>query len=165
MPRLTLIAAIDRNYAIGYKNRLLYKLPNDMKRFKEITTGHTVLMGRKTFESLPKGALPNRRNIVLSTSLKKAYPDTEIYSSVAEALSHCDIEEEVYVMGGEMVYKECISLADTLQLTEIESEVKQADAFFPEFNKAEWDIIDKLTHPLDEKHKIEFSYITYKRIK
>ena len=105
MPTITLIAAIDRNYAIGNNNQLLYRLPNDLKRFKELTTGHTLIMGRKTFESLPKGALPHRRNIVLSKTLTTAYPNTELFDSLETALKHCVNGEKVFVMGGERVYK------------------------------------------------------------
>ena len=86
---IAIIAAIDKNNALGFKNRLLFYLPDDLKRFKALTTGHTVVMGRKTFDSLPKGALPNRRNIVLSRSTRLELPGAEVYASLAEALQPC----------------------------------------------------------------------------
>ncbi|MGL5260906.1 MAG: dihydrofolate reductase [Bacteroides sp.] len=161
MPTITLIAAIDRNYAIGNKNQLLYRLPNDLKRFKELTTGHTLIMGRKTFESLPKGALPHRRNIVLSKTLTTAYPNTELFESLETALKHCASDEKVFVMGGERVYKDTLALAHVLELTEIDSEVKQADAYFPVFDKKEWIEQKRITHPADDKHAFDFYYVTY----
>ena len=91
---INIIAAVAQNMAIGYENKLLYWLPNDLKRFKALTTGHTIIMGRKTFESLPKGALPNRRNVVLTRS-QKAFPGTEVYPSLREALASCGQDEEV----------------------------------------------------------------------
>ena len=97
--KLSIIAAVAENGAIGYKNQLVYWLPNDLKRFKTLTTGHTIIMGRRTFESLPKGALPNRRNIVLSRG-QKEFPGCERFGSLREALAHCGAEEEVFVIGG-----------------------------------------------------------------
>lgn len=98
--RIHLIAAVARNRAIGYRNRLLYWLPNDLKRFKTLTTGHTVIMGRHTFESLPKGALPHRRNIVLSRT-QTAFPGCDCYPSLEAALQSCAQNDEVYIIGGD----------------------------------------------------------------
>ena len=93
---ITIIAAINKNRGLGFENKLLYWLPNDLKRFKALTTGHTIIMGRKTFESLPKGALPNRRNIVLSKGAHD-FPGAECFHSLEEALAHCAEEEDVYI--------------------------------------------------------------------
>lgn len=93
---ITLIAAVAQNRAIGYQNKLLYWLPNDLKRFKALTTGHTIVMGRRTFESLPKGALPNRRNIVLSHTTGEL-PGCEVFRSFDEALAHCATDEHIYI--------------------------------------------------------------------
>ena len=117
--RLSLIAAIDRHRAIGYQNKLLFWLPNDLKRFKTLTTGHTILMGRKTFESLPKGALPNRRNVVLSSSADLVLPGAEVFHSLQEALDSCRQDEHVYIIGGESLYRQALPWADELCLTEI----------------------------------------------
>ena len=102
MSRISIIVAIAQNNAIGLENKLLYWLPNDLKRFKSLTTGHTIIMGRKTFESLPKGALPNRRNIVL-TRQEITFPGAERYASLEEALKQCKEEEEVFIIGGASV--------------------------------------------------------------
>ena len=97
MPEIIIIAAVADNRAIGYKNRLIYRLSADLKHFKHLTTGHTVLMGRKTYESLPKGALPNRRNIVVSRTVS-SIEGCDVYASLSEALSHCHEAEKVYIM-------------------------------------------------------------------
>ena len=104
MTKLALIAAIANNNAIGFENKLVYWLPNDLRRFKELTTGHTIIMGSNTFRSLPKGALPNRRNIVLSRK-ETSFPGTETFSSLEEALSNCSSEEVIYIIGGETLYR------------------------------------------------------------
>ena len=97
---MTIIAAVAQNNAIGFENKLIYWLPNDLKRFKALTTGHTIIMGRKTFESLPKGALPNRRNIVLSRQSTFTAPGAEVFHSLEEALKACKPEEELFIIGG-----------------------------------------------------------------
>lgn len=157
---INIIASVAENGAIGFKNRLIYWLPNDMKRFKALTTGHTIIMGRKTFESLPKGALPNRRNIVLSRG-KKAFEGCERYSSLREALRHCEPEEEVYVIGGASVYKEALSLADRLCLTEVHDTPKEADTFFPPYD--EWKEVWRESHDIDEKHRHRYDFVDYVR--
>ena len=98
MSKISIIAAVDRRMGIGYQNKLLFWLPNDLKRFKALTTGNTIIMGRKTFESLPKGALPNRRNIVLSTNPATNFPGTEVFPSLEAALQSCHEKEHVYIL-------------------------------------------------------------------
>ena len=116
---ISIIAAVANNRAIGLKNKLIYWLPNDLKRFKALTTGHTIIMGRNTFLSLPKGALPNRRNIVLSRSAK-AFPGCDVYPSLEEAIAHCSSDEDIYIIGGASVYQQALAMADRLCLTEID---------------------------------------------
>ena len=164
MYKLALIAAIAKNNAIGHENRLIYWLPNDLKRFKELTTGHTIIMGSNTFRSLPKGALPNRRNIVLSRK-EKGFPGCETFSSLEEALANCTNEDIVYIIGGEMLYKTALPLADILCLTEIDDTPKEADAFFPEFRKNEWEVIEQEEFETDEKHQFCYSFVTYSKRK
>lgn len=159
---ISIIAAVAQNRAIGYQNKLLYWLPNDLKRFKALTTGHTIIMGRKTFESLPKGALPNRRNVVLTRSLI-TFPGTEVFSSLQMALASCAPEEDVYIIGGASVYREALPLADRLFLTEIEDIPAQADAFFPLFSLDEWKVAEKEEHEPDEKHHYHYSFTDYIR--
>lgn len=157
---LTLIAAIDRRRAIGYQNKLLYRLPNDMKRFKALTTGHTIIMGRRTFDSLPKGALPNRRNIVLSRQNIEC-PGAEVYPSLEEALRHCTPDEDIYIIGGASVYAQAMPWADRLCLTEIEAEAQQADAFFPAIDLTRWHEKSRDVHPADEKHPCPYAFVDY----
>ena len=158
-----IIVAIAENNAIGFENKLLYWLPNDLKRFKALTTGHTIIMGRKTFESLPKGALPNRRNIVLSRQ-DIVFPGAERYPSLEAALSQCSHEEEVYIIGGASVYQEAMPLADKLCVTHIENTPEQADAFFPEIDPTVWKETAKEVHTTDEKHSYAYRFIDYQRV-
>ena len=160
MQKIALIAAIAKNNAIGINNKLIYWLPNDLKRFKELTTGHTIIMGSNTFRSLPKGALPNRRNIVLSRK-ESSFPGTETFKSLEEALANCINEEIVYIIGGEMLYKAAMPIADILCLTEIDDTPQDADALFPEFTKSEWEIIEDEAYKKDEKHDFEYRFVTY----
>lgn len=160
MYKIALIAAIAKNNAIGINNKLIYWLPNDLKRFKELTTGHTIIMGSNTFRSLPKGALPNRRNIVLSRK-ESSFPRAETFKSLEEALANCVNEEIVYIIGGEMLYRTAMPMADILCLTEIDDTPAEADAFFPEFTRSEWEIIQDETHDKDEKHDFKYRFATY----
>lgn len=158
---ISIIAAVDRRMAIGYQNKLLFWLPNDLKRFKALTTGHTIVMGRKTFESLPKGALPNRRNIVLSHNPQFQANGTETFHSLADALAHCEPEEEIFIIGGESVYKEAIGLASKLYVTTIEDTPTQADAFFPAIDADKWELVQSTPHEADAKHKYGFHFNDY----
>lgn len=158
MTKVNIIAAVAKNNAIGYQNKLLYWLPNDLKRFKALTTGHTIIMGRRTYESLPKGALPNRRNIVLSRT-EKLFPNCECYSSLEEALQHCEKDEEVFIIGGASVYKQAMKYAQKLYLTEIEDIPQQADAYFPDYN--DWKMASKEEHEKDEKHQFDYAFVDY----
>ncbi len=156
--RISIIAAVARNRAIGKDNKLLYWLPDDLKRFKALTTGHTIIMGRRTFESLPKGALPNRRNIVLSRTVHK-FPGCDVYTSLDEALKHCSEEEDIYIIGGANVYAQAIGRADRLCLTEIDDTPDSADAFFPEYGG--WREMWREEHAIDEKHAYRFAFVDY----
>ena len=157
---ITIIAAVSRNRAIGFENQLLYWLPNDLKRFKSLTTGHTIIMGRNTFESLPKGALPNRRNIVLSRS-ESNFPGCDTYASLEEALAHCKEDEQVFVIGGASVYEQALPLAHRLCLTEVDDIPANADTFFPPYDewKEEW----REDHETDEKHQQRYAFVDYVR--
>ena len=161
--KLSLIAAIDRHRAIGYQNKLLFWLPNDLRRFKALTTGHTILMGRKTFESLPKGALPHRRNVVLSSSQSLTLPGAEVFHSLQEALDACHPDELVYVIGGASLYQQALPLADALCLTEIDAEAPQADAWFPPIEPNIWYEKSRDARPADEKHPCPYAFVDYVR--
>ncbi len=157
---ITIIAAVAKNRAIGFENKLLYWLPNDLKRFKALTTGHTIIMGRNTFESLPKGALPNRRNVVLSRTTKEL-PGCEVFPTLEEALLSCRSDEDIYIIGGARVYEQAIKFADRLCLTEIDDTPREADAFFPDYS--DWKVETKEAHPKDEKHAFEYAFVDYVR--
>ena len=160
---ISIIAAIDRRGAIGFENKLLFWLPNDLKRFKALTTGNTIIMGRKTFESLPKGALPNRRNIVLSSNPATVCPGAEVFVSLEEALAACRPQEQVYIIGGASVYRQALPLADELCLTEIDAEAPQADAYFTTIDPALWQEKSREVHLPDEKHPCPYAFVDYLR--
>lgn len=158
---ISIIAAVAKNRAIGYQNKLIYWLPNDLKRFKALTTGHTIIMGRNTFLSLPKGALPNRRNIVLSRS-SKVFPGCDVYPSLEEALAHCAKDEDIYIIGGASVYKQALAVADRLCLTEIDDTPAEADTFFPSYED-DWQEESRENHPIDDRHDFRYSFVDYIR--
>lgn len=157
---ITLIAAVAQNRAIGFENHLIYHIREDLHRFKLLTTGHTVLMGRHTFESLPKGALPNRRNIVLSNTLRYL-EGCDVYASLDDALCHCSSDEQVFVIGGQAIYEQTLSLANRLCMTEIVDTPTQADAFFPPYDG--WRIVAEERHETDEAHPYAFAFVDYVR--
>lgn len=158
---INVIAAVAENKAIGFENKLLYWLPDDLKRFKQLTTGHTIIMGRKTFESLPKGALPNRRNVVLSRGVT-SLPGCDVYSSLDEALNHCTPDEDIYIIGGASVYEQALPLADRLCLTEVKDTPCDADAFFPDYAEG-WKEAWSEEHARDERHSEDFRFVDYVR--
>lgn len=158
--RINIIAAVAKNRAIGFENKLIYWLPNDLKRFKALTTGHTIIMGRNTYLSLPKGALPNRRNVVLSTTVSEL-PGCDVYPTLDAALQSCSPDEDIYIIGGARVYEQAISMADRLCLTEVDDTPAQADAFFPDYS--DWQVVNKEAHPKDERHAFEYAFTDYER--
>ena len=158
---ISIIAAVAKNRAIGYQNKLIYWLPNDLKRFKALTTGHTIIMGRNTFLSLPKGALPNRRNIVLSRS-QKTFENCDVYASLEEALQHCTPDEDIYIIGGASVYRQALKIADRLCLTEIDDTPAEADTFFPPYED-DWQEESREDHPIDDRHDFRYSFVDYIR--
>ena len=156
--KVSMIAAVARNRAIGFQNKLIYWLPNDLKRFKQLTTGHTILMGRRTFESLPKGALPNRRNCVLTNSTTEL-PGCECFPSWDSFIAACQPDEQVYIIGGESLYRQLIDKADRLCLTEIDDTPAEADTFFPDYS--DWHEEAREDHPADERHAHAYSFVDY----
>ena len=158
--RINIIAAVAKNRAIGFENKLIYWLPNDLKRFQALTTGHTIIMGRRTFESLPKGALPNRRNVVLSRTVHE-HPGCDTYASLEEALEHCSPEEDIYIIGGSSVYEQALPVANRLCLTEIDDTPAAADAFFPSYDG--WTETWREDHETDEKHRFRYAFVDYER--
>lgn len=159
--RINIIAAVAQNRAIGFENKLIYWLPDDLKRFKQLTTGHTIIMGRNTYLSLPKGALPNRRNVVLSRTVPEI-PGCDVYASLEEALANCSPEEDIYVIGGSSVYNQALPLADRLCLTEVNDTPADADAFFPEYAHG-WHEVWAEDHVQDERHAQSFRFVDYEK--
>ncbi len=160
---INIVVAIARNRAIGYQNQLIYRLPNDLKHFRELTTGHTVIMGRKTFDSLPKGALPNRRNIVLTRDTTLLLPGTEIFHSLEAALSAVGTEKEIFIIGGASVYQQAMEITDQIHLTLVDDIPEKADTFFPEIDPGKWQAVGKESHHADERHPFLYSFIQLKR--
>ena len=158
--RISIIAAVARNRAIGKDNNLIYRLPNDLKRFKQLTTGNTIIMGRKTFESLPKGALPNRRNIVLTRS-DATFAGCDTYRSLDEALQNCADNEDIYIIGGGCIYAQSMKMADRLCLTEIDDTPEEADTFFPDYS--EWHETWREEHAKDERHEQKYAFVDYEK--
>ncbi len=150
MKNLSMIAAVGENLELGYKNQLLCHLPVDLKHFKEITSGHTVIMGDRTWESLPKKPLPNRRNIVVTLD-NITFPDCETVHSIEDALKLIENEEEAFIMGGATMYKLFLPYAGKLYLTRIQSAFT-ADVYFPAIREEEWTLSDNVFIPKDEKN-------------
>ncbi len=158
---ISIIVAIAQNFAIGKNNDLLFYLPNDLKHFKAITSGHTIIMGRKTLLSLPKWPLPNRRHIVISSQANFKAEGCEVVSSIEEAIEKVKGEQEAFVIGGGMVYEQFYPLADKLYLTMVHQDF-DADVFFPSIDYKAWEQTSR-TDFHDEKNDFDYSYIDLKR--
>ncbi|QWX84128.1 dihydrofolate reductase [Cellulophaga sp. HaHaR_3_176] len=161
MKTITLIAAAAENNALGKDNDLLWHLPDDFKRFKKLTTKHSIIMGRKTFESFPK-PLPNRKHIVITRDKDYTinFDDCYVVHSLEEALTLDKDNELTYIIGGGEIYALGLEKANKIELTRVH-ESFEADAFFPEFNISNWELTHKEHHPKDDKHKYDFTYLTY----
>jgi len=161
---ISIIAALGKNNEIGKDNQLLCRIPSDLKRFKEITSGHTIIMGRKTFESLPNGPLPNRRNMIITRNTGLTIKDAEVYSSLDHALLKCIDETEVFITGGSQIYEQALPVADKLYITRIHAAFPEADAFFPLIEQTKWKEIGRETFPADERNPYSFTFIEYERL-
>lgn len=158
---ITIIAAAAENNALGKDNNLLWHLPDDFKRFKEITSGHYIIMGRKTFESFPK-PLPNRTHVIITRQKGYNPAGCIVVDSMESAIEACPKEEDVFIIGGGEIYNLGMPFTDIIELTRVH-ESFEADAFFPEIDRNEWELISEEYHPADEKHLLDFSYQTYTR--
>ncbi len=157
---LTLIAAASENNALGKDNDLVWHLPDDFKRFKALTSGHYIVMGRKTFESFPK-PLPNRTHVIITRQKDYTVPEGCIVAnSLKNAIELCPESEEIFIIGGGQIYKQSIGIADKIELTRVHTTV-EADAFFPEIDEDIWEVIQSEYHPKDEKHEHDFTYLTF----
>ena len=160
---ISIIVAIAENYAIGKKGDLLCHMPADLKHFKEITSGKTVLMGERTFFSLPKHPLPNRRNIVLTDVKGKTFDGAEVVYSIDELVAQVPANEEAFVIGGGMVYRQMMPLADKLYITHIHHSWEDADTFFPEIDAAVWKRLSAERHSADDKNPYDYTFAEYGR--
>ncbi len=160
MPELIIIAAIDENNGLGFKNHLLCHLHDDLKNFKHLTNGHTVVMGRKTWESLPVKPLPNRKNIVLTRDADATFLNAFSSTSLNQLYDFCSNDEQVFIIGGAEVYRQAIDLADKLIITHIHHRFN-ADVFFPEIKKELWLKVKETAHSIDERHDFAFDICEY----
>ncbi len=158
--QLSIIVAIDEKNGIGRNGNLLCHLPNDLKHFKNITSGHTVVMGRRTFQSLPKGALPDRTNIVVTSGNAGNYPGCIVVRSLAEALQESPPEKEIFIIGGGQLYRTALPVAHKLYLTRIHHTFTDADTFFPETDPNEWETIEQQEGTADQKHPHNYTFLT-----
>lgn len=159
---ITIIAAITRDRALGNGGDMLYHISADLRRFKTLTMGHPIIMGRKTFESFPKGALPGRRNMVVTRSTDYSRPRIETFNSLDQALEAA--HGDSFVLGGGQIYSQAIERADRLEITLIDAEAAEADTFFPVIDPSKWRLDSRSETMVDPRSGVEFAYLTYSRI-
>jgi dihydrofolate reductase len=158
---VTIIAAAGENNALGKDNELIWRLPNDFKRFKQLTTGHFIIMGRKTFESLP--ALLLRRTLIVITRKKNYHPKgCVVVNTIEDALCLAENDEQPFIIGGGEIYRLAMPYADRIELTRVHCHF-EADTFFPKIDARQWELIASAYHPKDERHEYDFTYLTYVR--
>ncbi len=162
---ISMIAAAGENNTLGKDSDLLWHLPDDFKRFKELTIGHPIVMGRKTFDTFPK-LLPQRTHIIVTRQKDYRAEGCRVGHSVEEGIElakEAPGNEEICIIGGGEIYKQALVYADKIELTRIHHKFEGGDAFFPEFDLDEWDLVKEVYHPKDERHQYDFTYLTYKR--
>ena len=158
---ITLIAAVAENNALGKDNQLLWHLPDDFKRFKNITSGHYIIMGRKTFESFPK-PLPNRTHIIITRQKKYTSENCIVVDSLQKAIAVSPKDEELFIIGGGEIYSQSIEIADKLDITRVHHTF-DADTFFPEINYDEWFEVERETYEPDGENDFSYAFIIYER--
>ena len=162
MRSIEAIVAVDENWAIGRQGDLLCYLPADMKHFKQVTMGYSIVMGRKTFESFPRRPLPGRQNIVITRNNDWQYPDVTVVHSLDEAIAAAETDT-VFIIGGAQVYEQALPCVDVLHLTLIHARWASADAFFPALDMNEWQEVSREHHESDHRNAYEFDFVTLKR--
>ena len=161
---ITIIVAAAENNAIGKDNDLIWSLPNDLKRFKKLTSGHSIIMGRKTFDSFP-GLLPNRKHIVISRNKNISFSDeVTVVNNFEDAITETGDDENPFIIGGGQIYKLAMDIVDKIELTRVHEEFK-ADTFFPKIDKDKWELINEEFNEKDERHQFSFTYKTYIKIR
>lgn len=163
MQTITMIAAVGENNSLGKDNDLLWHLPDDFKRFKKLTTGHFIIMGRKTFESFPK-PLPNRTHVIITRdkSYTVNHPNCIVVHSLEDAIAQSAKDDHPFIIGGGEIYKQGEQLSDSLEITRVHEDF-EADTFFPVVDENIWKLISSEYHPKNEQHKYDFTYLTYIR--
>ncbi len=163
MKEICIIAAAAENNALGKNNKLLWHLPDDFKFFKDSTTGHPLVMGRKTFESLPQ-ALPNRTHYIISRNdqYQVSHPDCIVVKSLEEAFVQLEGINKIFIAGGGEIYKQALPLVNKIALTRVHQSF-EADTFFPDIDERDWKLIKSDYHPKDEKHAFDFTFEIYER--
>ena len=159
---ISIIVAVSEDWGIGRGNDLLWHIPEDLKRFKRLTYGNTIIMGKKTWESLPRRPLSGRKNIVLTDDPQELIDHSITAYSIEDALSKCENGEEVFVIGGGSVYRQFMPIADRLYITHVHRKA-YADVYFPEIDLAIWEIIEEAEFMADEEGGISYSYVIYER--
>ncbi|RCL71750.1 MAG: dihydrofolate reductase [Flavobacteriales bacterium] len=159
---ITMIAAVAENNALGMDNKLIWHLSDDLKRFKNLTKGHHVIMGRKTFESMPK-ALPNRTNVVITRQAEYAAENAHVVNTLEAALALAQEDDRPFIIGGGEIYRQGLAFANCIELTRVHDDF-EADTFFPEIDTAVWREVWRENHDKDEKHAHAFSFIRYEKI-
>nr|AVA17784.1 dihydrofolate reductase [uncultured bacterium] len=159
---ISIIVAVSDDWGIGKDNELLWNISEDLKRFKRLTTGNTVIMGKRTWESLPRRPLPGRTNIVLTDDPKEFIDGSLTAYSIEDALSKCEIGKEIFVIGGGSVYRQFMPVADRLYITHVHKKAP-ADVYFPEIDLNIWEISEKEDFPESETIPVPYSYIIYQR--
>ena len=158
---LTIIAAVSINNVIGNNNKLIWKLSNDLKRFKNLTTNHSVIMGRKTFESLPN-PLPDRNNIVITRDTNYSKPNIQVCSSIENAINLTKTDTQPFIIGGAEIYSQTINIVDKIELTRVHEEF-DGDAYFPEIPLDIFELINEENYNSDLENEFDYSYLTYKK--
>lgn len=157
---ITIIAAAGENNSLGKDNDLVWHLPDDFKRFKELTSGNYILMGRKTFETFPK-PLPNRKHLIITRQEDYQVPENcFVFDTIQSAIDFTD-NQDIWIIGGGEIYKQSMEIADRIELTRVHSDF-EADTFFTEIGE-EWELVSEEYHPVDDRHKYDFTYLTYNR--
>jgi dihydrofolate reductase len=159
---ISIIVAVSEDWGIGKDNKLLWHISEDLKRFKRLTFGNTVIMGKKTWESLPRKPLPGRKNIVLTDDAQECIDSSVTAYSIDDALGKCEKGEEIFVIGGGSVYRQFMTLADRLYITHVHRNAP-ADVYFPEIDPEIWKVIEKEDFKAGEKEGISYTYIIYER--
>jgi dihydrofolate reductase len=159
---ISIIVAVSEDWGIGKDNELLWNISEDLKRFKRLTTGNTIIMGKKTWESLPRRPLPGRTNVVLTDNPKEIIDGSVTAYSIEDALSKCKSGEEVFIIGGGSVYRQFMPVADKLYITHVHKKAP-ADVYFPEIDMNIWEVSEKTDFPVSETVSIPYTYTIYKR--